>query len=118
MKLSPEQTRKCLELAGQKPLPLADTISEKDFQAAVLALAKENGWLCYHTHDSRKSQAGFPDLVMVRGVHLIFVELKTEDGKLGADQHNWIEALRGVERINVWVWRPSNWPIIVKILTA
>lgn len=41
-------------------------ISEKEFQAQVLDLARLTGWLCYHPHDSRRSAPGFPDLVLVR----------------------------------------------------
>ena len=41
-------------------------MTEKKFQAAVLQIANMYGWLAYHTHDSRRSAPGFPDLVLVR----------------------------------------------------
>jgi hypothetical protein len=34
--------------------------SERVSQAAVIRLATEHGWHCYHTHDSRRPAAGFP----------------------------------------------------------
>lgn len=34
---------------------------EKDFQQRVINLAESLGYLVYHTHDSRRSQPGFPD---------------------------------------------------------
>lgn len=43
----------------------AGAVMEKVFQAQVLDLAHLSGWLCYHTHNSRRSAPGFPDLVLV-----------------------------------------------------
>ena len=40
-------------------------ITEKDFQATVIALARTYGWIVGFTHDSRKSEPGEPDLRMV-----------------------------------------------------
>ncbi len=90
---------------------VAATMSEKELQSNVLELAKRLGWLCYHTFDSRRSQAGFPDLVMVRNGLVIFAELKREKGKLSADQEAWREQL---DRADAWyvqhyLWRPSDW---------
>ena len=84
---------------------------EKVFQQAVVTLAKLNGWLVYHTHDSRKSEPGFPDLVLVhpRG-QCLFVELKSETGKITKAQGAWLEALLGVKgRPRTYLWRPADW---------
>ena len=56
-------------------------MTEKELQAAVVELAGYLKWRCYHTYDSRRSNAGFPDLTMVRYGRLIFAELKSEKGK-------------------------------------
>ncbi len=47
-------------------MPVSEKLYEKPFQAQVVELARLSGWLTYHTHDSRRSQSGFPDLVLVR----------------------------------------------------
>lgn len=96
--------------------PPCERISEKEFMAAVIALAKRNGWKVYHTYDSRKSEAGFPDLTLVRGDRLIFAELKTESGTASAAQLNWHDALRAAG-CNVYLLRPSDWPEIEKVLS-
>ncbi len=90
-------------------------ITEKEFMAQVVEFAKLRGWKTYHTLVSRGSEAGFPDLVMVRGQRLWFVELKTEGKKLTHAQHNWIRAILATGALAV-VWRPDDWPEIERIL--
>ena len=66
----------------------------------------------YHTFDSNSRQAkGFPDLCLVRGKRLIFAELKTDTGKLTADQEAWLIALGAVPGLEVACCeRPKSWP--------
>lgn len=57
--------------------------SEAELQRMVTRLADTLGWtLQYHTHDSRRSQAGFPDLVLVHPGQgrIVYAELKTMKG--------------------------------------
>jgi hypothetical protein len=83
-------------------------MTERQLQDAVIELAEMLKWLVYHTYDSRRSNPGFPDLVMVRGGRLLFVELKSAKGKLRPEQHVWLNALDtcGAE---VYTWRPDDW---------
>ena len=85
-------------------------MSEEDFQNTILELGKLYGWLCYHTHDSRRSREGFPDLVLGRNGVPLFAELKTDKGRVSNDQILWLLATDGV------IWRPKHWDIIVKSL--
>lgn len=84
-------------------------MSERALQDAVLELAKRLGWLAYHTHDSRRSQAGFPDLVLVhsRPPRLLFVELKRQRGQLRATQKIWLNALAAAG-VRTATWRPGD----------
>ncbi len=96
-------------------------MTEKELQANVLELAKINSWLFFHAYDSRRSQPGFPDLVMLRYDRLIFVELKSAKGRLRPEQVMWQQGLEVVQtrkavRRNehnllpeVYLWRPSDW---------
>ena len=97
-------------------------VREADFLRAVTDLATLTHWLCYHTYDSRRSQAGFPDLVLARGEHLIFAELKTNRGRVRPAQREWLDVLsnlaEGQARISVYLWRPRDWDGIVEILTG
>jgi hypothetical protein len=91
-------------------------MSERAFQDAILDLAALYGWRAYHTHDSRRSQAGFPDLVLVRGQRVVFAELKREGKKPTAEQQRWLDALAATGAVEAYLWRPSDWPEIELVL--
>lgn len=91
-------------------------ITEKEFMQQILDLARLSGWLCYHTHDSRRSAPGFPDLVLVRPPVVVFAELKTEVGKVQPEQREWLKALGGCEAVEARLWRPSDWPEVEEVL--
>lgn len=98
-------------------------LSEKEFQTQVVELARLQGWLVAHFHDSRrqvtrangqrffigdKDAKGFPDLVLAKPPVLIFWEMKKELGKTTPEQDEWLERLTecGME---ARVVRPSDW---------
>lgn len=107
-------------------------MTEAQFQRTVIEAAQHLGWLCYHTHDSRRSQEGFPDLVLVRD-RVLFVELKTDKGKLTFSQQTWrLKITAALERwlrdhatqgtdydvdpFAHYVWRPADWPRVEEVL--
>lgn len=83
--------------------------SEAQLLAAVRRLARYRGFMTYHTRDSRGSEAGFPDLVMVsaRQRRLLFVELKTATGKTSTAQDAWIADLTAAGA-ETYLWRPTD----------
>jgi hypothetical protein len=91
-------------------------VSEALFQQQVIDYARMRGWLVYHTHNSRKSAKGFPDIVAVRRSRLIFAELKDERSRLRGEQHEWLDALDKVVDVGVYVWRPSDLDEILRLL--
>lgn len=88
----------------------AAAMSEKVLQAAILGAARRHGWLAYHTHDSRRSQPGYPDLHLVHpeAGRSIFRELKTQKGATTSDQQVWLRALK-LAGHDVGIWRPIDW---------
>lgn len=89
---------------------VAGTMTEAQLQTGVIRLAKALGWEVYHTHDSRGSQKGFPDLVLwhVEQGRILYRELKTTKGKLTAEQRTVLLALRAAGG-DVDVWRPIDY---------
>lgn len=88
---------------------------EEAFQNKVLALCRWLRLRTYHTYDSRRSDPGFPDLVIVGRGGVIFAELKSTRGKVSLHQQAWWEDLTkaGAE---AYIWRPEDWEQIQIVL--
>lgn len=123
MRLPPDIEAKVLAtpgavVRGRKPIgelpALPSGLSEKAFMAEVIRCAKMLGWLTYHTHDSRRSAGGFPDLVLVRE-KVIYAELKREGENPTSLQQMWLNRLREAGQ-TAYLWRPADWPAIQTIL--
>lgn len=83
-------------------------VTERQFQAAVVRLARERGWLVHTVHDSRKSPPGYPDVTLCRGTDLLAMELKVPGGVLTLAQQHWLEALQQVRHVEAGVWVPDD----------
>ena len=90
-----------------------EILTEAVFQGLVLNMAETFGWAVFHDGDSRRSNAGFPDLVLVQDGRIIFAELKREKNSYpSTPQMNWLALLSQAAGDNVMavLWRPSsNW---------
>jgi hypothetical protein len=99
---------------------------ERDFQRAVIDLARLTGWRVHHTRPALtrrgrwltpiQGDAGFPDLVLVRAGRVIFAELKRVGGKPTAEQQAWLEALQACAGVEVYLWTPDDWEAIIDAL--
>ena len=97
-----------VRLIGGAPTP-APPLSETAFQTAIVRVAKQHGWLWYHTHDSRRSPSGFVDGVLAKaGYPLYLVELKTDRGQMTPAQEAWMAAIAGSTGVMPGVWRPQD----------
>lgn len=87
--------------------------TEADFRRAVCDLATLHGWRWVYFPDSRTVQGapGLPDLLLTRHGRLLFVELKTQTGRVRAEQHAWLAALAATAA-ETYIWRPSDWRAI------
>jgi hypothetical protein len=103
------------ELQGSPP------ITEAAFQQRIVDLATLTGWHVTHFRavftggrwrTPLTGHAGFPDLVLARNGVVLHAELKTDRGRLTAEQKAWLHALGPHGRI----WRPSDWDAIVATL--
>ena len=92
-------------------------ISEAQLQATVVEMARLFGWLIHHDRPARRKDGswstpvqgnpGFPDLLLVRRGTVLAVELKSERGKLTAEQERWLAELGGAG-VRAEVWRPED----------
>ena len=89
-------------------------LSEKMFQSRIVAGARALGFMVYHTYDSRRSTKGFPDLCLVhpKSHQLIFLEIKTDKGRVSLEQATWISALEMVlGNVHALILRPQLWDV-------
>lgn len=85
-----------------------DLMPESELQAAVAGACRELDLKHYHTHNSRRSEKGWPDSVIVGPHGVLYRELKRQSGYPTRDQREWIAALTAAGQ-DVAVWRPSDW---------
>ena len=95
-------------------------LAEREWQAEVVALARELGWLVHHSTDARRDVgAGFPDLVLVHPARrrVLYAELKTEHGVCTAEQGRWLAALENAGQ-PTFIWRPSDREYVLVVLAG
>ena len=116
MRVLPTSTRE--DLRRKPPVRKGQfRILEAPFQTQIIRTAVLLKWtrdLIYHTHNSKRSDPGFPDLVLCRE-RLIVVEVKRDGENPTPAQERWLIGLAraGVE---TYLWRPSDWPEIEAVL--
>lgn len=93
------------------------SVREKDWMQTVIDAATTLNWMVYHTHDSRRSTPGFPDLILIRDTEMLVIELKTDCGRTSPAQEQWLDAFSGVAGLTVMVCRPTDWPEVEQALT-
>lgn len=86
---------------------MAKAMSEGDLMGHIARLCRDLGLLAYHTHDSRRSERGYPDWTIVGPSGLLFRECKDEVKKPTTEQVKWLTALRAVG-YDADLWRPSD----------
>lgn len=97
-----------------RALPETETM----FEASIMALARLMGWAVYHTHNSRHSSKGFPDLCLAKPGKTIYAEVKNATRKVTPEQWDWLWVLQHNGLVECYVWRPHDFPEIERVLTA
>jgi len=95
-------------------------LTEKQFQEQVIDLAHIYHWKVAHFRPAQTSKGwrtpvgadgkGFPDLVLARKGQVLFIELKSDDGKVTEEQREWLNELDGI------LWRPQDLETIAKVV--
>ena len=104
-------------------------VDEHSFQICVLEVARLAGWRSLHIRPARRADGswrtpiggdgkGWPDLTLVRPPRLAFCELKTEHGKLRPEQRDWLDVLRLLPQVEVYLWTPADWDSLVEVLAG
>lgn len=80
---------------------------EARLQVQVIRHARRLGYRAYHTYDSRRSEGGFPDLVLVKPPRVVFIELKVGRKQLTDRQQAWMADLERCDEVDAFTFRGS-----------
>lgn len=83
-----------------------DSMSEAQFQQAVIDMAEALQITVWHDEDSRRNNAGLPDLILI-GTDVVWAELKKQDGRLRDSQRDFMTKLQHAGQ-HVLLWRPEH----------
>lgn len=107
-----------------KPSLAAD---EAAFQAKVIKLAHEAGWMHQHSYRGRTAKGawrtnatpGFPDLLLLKRGRMVVLELKMPGNHASDDQNRWVSLFQSLGgNVEAFVVYPADWPAIVELLTG
>ena len=94
------------------------TLSEYEFQVAVTRYAESEGWSVQYFRKSAAigkdgrwrglGNAGWPDVIAVRGPRMLAIECKSERGTASAEQNEWLRLLSGVPGVEAFIARPRD----------
>lgn len=111
-------------------------MTETEWQAVIVREAVARGWEWAH-HESRPRSPGsergrkaitgtlargWPDLILAHPAsgRMIVVEVKAAGGTVSPDQARVLDVFRRIQRLHGWlqvfVWRPADYPGILEIL--
>lgn len=90
-------------------------MSEQALQELVRQACSLNGWLYYHTHDSRHSLSGFVETVAVRDTRLVCAELKRRGQGPTDAQQRWLAALTQVRQVECYVWTEDDLATLIQV---
>lgn len=102
-----------------------ETCTENEFQRWIIDTAKRLGWRYSHTYRAQMQDGqwrttcsvGWPDLVLVRGPRIVFIEIKSKNGRIDPAQEQWLDALAEVPCAEVWVVDPTMSGDVEAVLT-
>jgi hypothetical protein len=80
---------------------------ERELEGHVKALCKAHGVMYFHPLDSRGTNPGFPDDVLIVHGAVMWRELKSQKGRVRPDQKIVLAALKAAGH-DVDVWRPCD----------
>jgi hypothetical protein len=104
-------------------------LTEAQFQAQLIGLARFAGWTVNHVRPSEgrrggqrawqttTSVTGWPDLTIWRPGRFLVAELKSDRGRLTAAQQTVLDSLTAAG-VECHIWRPRDFDAIEQLLTA
>ena len=108
-------------------MPPKVRVSETEFQRAVVDYLNMCGWRHLHVRKSMgrrngtegwqttTSIKGWPDLLAWKPGRIVAIELKSDTGRATPEQLDVLASLSAAG-VETFIWRPSDWPEIEKVM--
>ena len=102
-------------------------ITEDEWLRSVGDALDLTGWAWIHPRPARRAQGkwttptqgnsakGFPDIVAVRPPRVLWLELKTERGRVSPEQDDWLERLRTSGQEAYVIRLPRDWQFFTEL---
>ena len=100
--------------------------TEEQCCKTIIAAAKLLGWRIHHSRPAMTQRGrwvtalsghkGLPDLILVRGRQLWFVELKRKPNRIEPSQKAWLDALAATGAIVHIIWVPEGLDAFLTLL--
>ncbi len=87
-------------------------------QDAIVQTAQLHGWYWFHDTDSRRNNAGLPDLILIKPPRVLFVEVKGDGDRLRPEQAHVLDLLAECDTIASGVVGPDDLEAIQRRLAA
>ena len=95
-------------------------VTERQFYKTVDDTLRAYGWAFDHVVDTyphaKRTSQGFPDYQCFRDGRIVYLEIKSETGKLSHEQEWWGNFLKGFKRVEYYLIRPSDYEKLKEIL--
>lgn len=99
------------------------SLTEQEWQQQVVGIAKQYGFTVFHPVRNQPTarghrqttEPGWPDLVLLGRSRALFVELKSQTGRVRPEQTQTLKRLAAAG-CETALWRPSDLPAVLAVL--
>jgi hypothetical protein len=103
-------------------------MKESELQSVVIDLLNAFNWRFTHFRPAMRQSgrwstpisghAGYPDITATKNGAILFIELKSEKGRIRPDQHEWLNDLSINPHIEAYVLRPGDIDALTRRLSG
>jgi hypothetical protein len=97
--------------------PVPPVLSERTWQSILQDALTREGWAYNHVFRMKSAKGrwmtsttavGWPDLLAVRGPHILAIEVKAAKGVIGPHQLEWLERFAAIPTGFAWILSPKD----------
>ena len=90
-------------------------LTEAAYQRRITDYCNLRGLRWHHETDSRRTRPGYPDLTVCGPGGVVWLEVKTDTGRIRPEQRDWLNALTAAGH-DALIVRPRHWDDVRSLL--